>query len=180
MDMDTRSDIYSLGVLLYELLTGTTPFDTKELLRPAWMKCAESSGNGNQSVRAPGCAQLRGPSEIQNPKPKIEHDLDWIVMKCLEKDRNQRYQTARDLQLDLERWLNGEAVLARRPGRFYRLQKAVRRNKLTFAALAAVVLALLGGLGVSSWIAATGAQGPEAGRCCRAARTSLARASRHP
>ena len=80
----------------------------------------------------------------------VRGDLDWIVMKCLEKDRTRRYETANGLADDIQRHLNNEPVLARPPSRLYRLQKLVRRNKLVFAAAAAVVVALLVGLGLAA------------------------------
>ena len=83
---------------------------------------------------------------------QIKGDLDWIVMKALEKDRNRRYETANGLAMDIQRYLNTEPVLARPPNRLYRLQKLVRRNKIIFAASGAVILALLLGLGLSTWL----------------------------
>ena len=102
LDIDTRSDIYSLGVLLYELLTGSTPFDTKELLR-----------SGLDEMRK--IIRERPPSRpstrlTQRPGPQIANDLDWIVMKCVEKDRTRRYQTANGLAMDLKRHLSNGPV----------------------------------------------------------------------
>ena len=114
MDIDTRSDIYALGVLLYELLTGQPPFDSKELLasglesmrqiirerdpvRPSTRLTQERSGSGSRAADQP---------QVQNLRSKIDQDLDWIVMKCLEKERARRYETANGLATDIQRHLN--------------------------------------------------------------------------
>ena len=149
-DLDTRTDIYGLGVLLYELLTGSTPFDTQDLARAGldqMRKIIREQEPARPSTRLTQLRQRRQPkSEIRNPKSEIETDLDWIVMKCLEKDRTRRYETANGLAMDLTRHLNNEPVVARPPSRWYEFQKTVRRHKFGFAATAAVILAL--GLGV--------------------------------
>src|SRR5882762_8803001 len=160
LDIDTRSDIYSLGVLLYELLAGSTPFDAKELMASgidAMRKTIREREPARPSTRL---ATLQGEELTTTARrrstdaPKLVHllkgDLDWIVMKCLEKDRTRRYDTANGLAMDLKRHLNHEPVVARPPSTAYRIQKAIRRNKLVFAAAAAVSLALLIGVAVSS------------------------------
>src|SRR5579863_2495044 len=140
VDIDTRSDIYSLGVLLYELLTGKTPFDHQELVRvglDAMRQTIREKEPPRPSTRLStlAAAELSTVSRARRSEPpKLIHsmrgDLDWIVMKCLEKDRTQRYETANGLARDIQRHLHNEPVAARSPSNLYRLLKFVRRNRL--------------------------------------------------
>jgi eukaryotic-like serine/threonine-protein kinase len=162
LDIDTRSDVYSLGALLYELLTGRTPFDTDELMAKgvdSMRRILREVDPPRPSTRLLGlpAADLARVAERRGtePAPLIEslrNDLDWIVLKCLEKDRRRRYETVNGLALDVSRYLGHEPVLAHPPGWGYRLQKTVRRNRALFAAGAAVLAALLAGLGTSTWL----------------------------
>jgi serine/threonine protein kinase len=162
LDVDTRSDIYSLGVLLYELLTGRTPFDTNVLMQSGLDEMRRTLREKDPQLPSTMITSLRrteltltaGQRRTEPPKliSQIKGDLDWIVMKALEKDRNRRYDTANGLALDIQRYIESEPVLARPPSRSYRFKKLVRRNKIIFAAGGAVALALLIGLGMSTWL----------------------------
>ncbi len=161
-DVDTPSDIYSLGVLLYELLTAHTPFETKELLKAGLDEIRRRIREVEPPKPSTRLSTLEGDTLATTAEhratepPKLIHlvrgDLDWIVMRCLEKNRARRYETTDALALDINRHLNDEPVQARPPGGWYRLQKLVRRNRLTFATITGVAVALLAGLTTTSWM----------------------------
>ena len=158
-DIDTRSDIYSLGALLYELLTGTTPLQPKRLHGAALLellRIVREEEPPTPSSRLSTTEELPSIAANRHLEPKklsglVRGDLDWIVMKCLEKNRTRRYETANGLARDIERYLNDEAVEACPPSAGYRLRKFARRHKTMLVTVAAFMLLLIAGATVSAW-----------------------------
>ena len=152
MDVDTRSDIYSLGVLLYELLTGSTPFE-KDTLRTAGVdemrRIIREVEPPRPSARVSTlqAADLSTISEHRHIEPRklsqqLRGDLDWIVMKAMDKDRDRRYESASALAADVQRYLDDEPVQAKRTGLLVRLGKWTRRHKAVASVAAAVLVAV--------------------------------------
>jgi serine/threonine protein kinase/tetratricopeptide (TPR) repeat protein len=159
LDIDTRSDVYSLGVLLYELLTGTTPLGRDRVKDGGileFLRVIREEEPPRPSARLAGMAELPAVAAGRGLEPKrlvarVRGDLDWIAMKCLEKDRARRYETADGLARGVERHLRYEPVEASPPGAGYRLRKFVRRHRAALATAAAFALLVLGGAAVSTW-----------------------------
>jgi eukaryotic-like serine/threonine-protein kinase len=148
LDIDTRSDIYSLGALLYELLVGKPPF-SHERLESLGVEEIRSILCGEEPVLPSEKLRATDPQKLRT---QLAGDLDWIVMKALDKDRQRRYETANGLAMDVRRYLNEEVVLARPPSPGYLLMKLIRRNRVLFAAATIALSGLLIGLGASTWL----------------------------
>ena len=154
LDVDTRSDIYSLGVLLYEILTGSTPFNAKELMASGIDEMRKIIRERDPIKPSTRLSENVGRSEVEPQRVKqgrLSSDLDWIVMKCLEKDRARRYETANGLAKDVERHLENIPVLACPPSALYQLQKAWRRNRLAVSSGLGMAVTLIVGLTFSLW-----------------------------
>jgi serine/threonine protein kinase/tetratricopeptide (TPR) repeat protein len=160
VDIDTRSDIYSLGVLLYELLTSTTPFDKDRLKEVGYDEMRriireEEPPRPSTRISTLGKAATTVSAQRKSDPRRLSQlfrgELDWIVMKCLEKDRNRRYETASALAADVQRYLNDEPVLACPPSAWYRFRKFARRNKRPLLAAGLVLVALVGGIIGTTW-----------------------------
>ncbi|MCO6454383.1 MAG: SUMF1/EgtB/PvdO family nonheme iron enzyme [Pirellulaceae bacterium] len=184
LDIDTRADIYSLGVLLYQLLTGSPPLNAAQLRSVGFAEMLrlireveppKPSTKLLTSVDLPAIAARRT-LEPRRLTSVVAGELDWIVMKALEKERNRRYETASALAFDIERFLANEPVLASPPSASYRLRKFCRRNKLVLAAATVVSVALLAGSMGTAWQAVLASQ--EARRAAEAERAAEENAAR--
>ncbi len=161
LDTDTRSDIYSLGVLLYELLTGTTPLERKRMKEVAvleLLRLVREEDPPRPSTRLSTAEALPSIAASRGTEPKklsrlVRGELDWIVMKCLEKDRDRRYETANGLARDIERHLHDEPVQACPPSAGYKLRKFARKHRTLLGTAAAFVVLLVASAIVSAWLA---------------------------
>jgi tetratricopeptide (TPR) repeat protein len=159
VDVDTRADLYALGVILYELLTGTTPLTREtfkeaaldEMLRLIREQDAPSPSSRLSSTDARPAIAANRHTDATRLSRLLKGELDWIVMKALAKERDRRYETANGLARDIERFLNHEPVIAGPPGARYRLRKFVRRNRGAVVAASLVLLTLLAGIAGTTW-----------------------------
>jgi serine/threonine protein kinase/Tfp pilus assembly protein PilF len=163
LDIDSRSDIYSLGMLLYELLTAQPAFESGQLVQSAMDEVFQiirekEPPRPSARITTLSADKLKGiarnrQTDVHKLTGVLRGELDWIVMKALEKDRNRRYETASGLAMDIRRHLRNEEVLARPPDRIYRFRKLLQKNKMEFFAVSAICFALVAGAITSLWLA---------------------------
>lgn len=172
LDVDTRSDIYSLGVLLYELLTGTTPLEKQRLKEAAWdevRRIIREEEPPRPSLRLSSAQTLPSLAAGRQTEPMrltklVRGELDWIVMKSLEKDRARRYESASGFAADVQRYLDGEPVQAAPPSARYRLRKFARKHRAALSTAAAIAVMLVAGVAVSTWQAVRATRAETAAR----------------
>ncbi len=172
LDIDTRSDIYSLGVLLYELLTGTTPLEKKRFASAAYdeiRRLIREEEPPKPSTRLSTSDSIASIAAQRHTEPAklsklMRGDLDWITMRCLEKDRTRRYETANGLARDVQRYLSDEPVEACPPSAIYRLRKFAKKNRAALTTAATIAVLLVAGIAASTWQAVRATRAEAAAR----------------